>query len=340
MLLSIIVPVYNMAGEQKLNHCLDSLVAQTIEDYEIIAVDDCSTDNSYEILKEYEAKYSDRFKAIHSEVNLHQGGAKNIGIREAKGEWIGFIDADDWIDPKMYEKLINKANETGADCVGCDYSLVNEYTYKIGQIDHNSSVDQTGVLGDSQKKSLILDSGSLVVKIYKKKMIIDNDLFFPEKIFYEDNAMSNSYLLLNKHYEYIQEPLYYYYQHNASTVHTITKERCEDRMQAGRVMIEEAKRHGFYDAYLSEIEYKFTLLFYINTLFSYMPGVKHPKFGFVKKMGKELKQYFPKFEENTYYVAKTHPEEKKLIHMQQKSTLLFLMYYKLLWTYRRLRGKK
>ena len=108
-----------------------------------------------------------------------------------------------------------------------------------------------------------------------------------------------------------------------------------DRMEAGRVMPKEAKRHGFYDEFLPEIEYKFTLLFYINTLFSYMPGVKHTKLSFVKKMGDELKQYFPNFESNPYYVERTHPEEKKLIHMQQKSTLYFMMYYKLLWFYRK-----
>ena len=82
MQLSIIVPVYNMAADGKLNFCLDSLINQTITDYEIIAVDDCSTDNSLDILKEYEKKYPDKFRAIHSPVNKHQGGAKNIGIKE------------------------------------------------------------------------------------------------------------------------------------------------------------------------------------------------------------------------------------------------------------------
>ena len=105
MQLSIIVPVYNMAADGKLNFCLDSLIGQTITDYEIIAVDDCSTDRSLDILKEYEAKYPDKFRAIHSPVNKRQGGAKNIGIREAKGEWIGFIDSDDWVVPEFYERL-------------------------------------------------------------------------------------------------------------------------------------------------------------------------------------------------------------------------------------------
>ena len=78
---------------------MDSLLQQNLEDYEIIAVDDCSTDKSLSILKTYEEKNPDKVKVIHSQVNRHQGGAKNLGIRAAAGDWIGFIDADDWIAP-------------------------------------------------------------------------------------------------------------------------------------------------------------------------------------------------------------------------------------------------
>ena len=109
MKLSIIVPVYNMAAGGKLNYCLDSLINQTIEDYEIIAVDDCSTDDSLEILREYERKYDKIVKVIASPVNRKQGGAKNLGLKEAKGEWIGFIDSDDWITADYYQKLLKKA---------------------------------------------------------------------------------------------------------------------------------------------------------------------------------------------------------------------------------------
>ena len=106
--LSIIVPVYNMAADGKLQYCLDSLVNQSLKDeeYEIIAVDDCSTDNSWEILKNYQNRYPDKFIALHSEKNLHQGGAKNIGLAIAKGEWLGFIDSDDWVVPDYYERLL------------------------------------------------------------------------------------------------------------------------------------------------------------------------------------------------------------------------------------------
>ena len=339
MQLSIIVPVFNMAADGKLHYCLDSLVNQTISDYEIIAVDDCSTDDSMKILTEYQKKYPDKFIAVHSPVNKHQGGAKNIGLKMAKGEWIGFIDSDDWITADFYERLIQKAEETGADIVGCDYCLTNEHSMKVGQIVPNNKPEQTGVLDDEKRKSLILDGGSLVVKIYKRKMILDHELFFPEDIFYEDNALGNSYMILANRFEYIPEPLYFYYQHDTSTVHTISQKRCEDRMEAGRLMIEDAKKFGYYEKYKKELEYSFTLLHYINTLFSYMAGVKYIRYGFVKKMGAEIKEYFPDFQSNAYYQERTNAEEKKLIAMQQKSTLYFILYYKLLWTYRKLRKK-
>lgn len=339
MKLSIIVPVFNMAGDGKLNYCLDSLINQTVSDYEIIAVDDCSADNSLDILKEYEKKYPEKFIAVHSPVNKKQGGAKNIGLKMAKGEWIGFIDSDDWIVPDFYERLIGKAEETGADIVGCDYCLTDEQSMKVGQIVHNNKLSQAGVLDDEKRKSLILDGGSLVVKIYKRKMILENELFFPENIFYEDNALGNSYLILANHFEYIPEPLYYYYQHNTSTVHTISPKRCEDRMEAARIMIDDAKRFGYYEKYYSELEFSFTVLHYVNTLFTYMMGVKPTKYRFVKNMGDEIKQYFPDFQSNPYYQERVHAEEKKFVAMQQKSTLYFMMYYKLLWAYRNFRKK-
>lgn len=339
MKLSVIVPVYNMADGDKLTWCLNSLVNQTISDYEIIAVDDCSTDCSLKILRDYEKKYPDKFKVIASPVNKKQGGAKNLGLEVAMGEWIGFIDSDDWITPDFYERLLARAEETGADMVGCDYHLTHEHSMKIGQVVHNNRKSQSGVLTKEKYRSLILDSGSLVVKIYKRHIILDFSNRFPENIFYEDNAISNSWMLRAKHFEYVEEPLYYYYQHDTSTVHTITKRRCEDRMEAARVMVKEAREFGYLEEYYSEIESSFTTLFYVNTLFSYMAGVKKKEYAFVRALGQEMKEAFPGFMENPYYQERVHAEERKLIQMHMKSTLYFMLYYKLLWGYRNFRKK-
>lgn len=339
MKLSIIVPVYNMASGGKLEFCLNSLAGQTISDYEIIAVDDCSTDNSLEILHAYQKKYPEKFKVIASPENRRQGGAKNLGLSEAKGEWIGFIDSDDWVTEDFYERLLTRAEETGADMAGCDYHMVDRHTMEIGQVVHNNTPEQAGVLNKEKYKSLILDGGSLVVKIYRRHIILDYPNRFPEGIFYEDNAISNSWMLRAKNFAYIPEPLYYYFQHGGSTVHTITQKRCQDRMEAARVMVREAREFGFFEEYYPEIESSFTTLFYVNTLFSYMAGVKKKKLSFVRAMGKEMKEAFPGFQENPYYHKRVHEEERKLIGLQMKSTLCFMLYYKLLWTYRGLRKR-
>ena len=345
MKLSVIVPVYNQASDDKLKWCLDSLVNQTLDkdQYEIIAVDDCSTDESFSIMKEYESAHPSFFHAIHSEVNLHQGGAKNIGLSIAKGEWIGFIDADDWITPDYYEKLLKKAEETGADMVGCDYHLTSEHSATIGKIVHNNNASQTGVLDRDKYKRLLLDTGSLVVKIYKRDIILNgtSGKVFPENIFYEDNAVANTWMLRAEHFEYIPEPMYYYYQHDASTVHTISKKNLEDRKTAGRLIIMEAMKQGYLEDYRPEIEFKYTVLFYINTLFSAMPRSQHVKgcYRFTRQLAKEMKRTFPGFQNNIYYKQRVNEEEKKLIRMQMKSHLLFYVYYRLLWAYRDFRKK-
>ena len=185
MKLSIVVPVYNMAGGNKLRFCLDSLVNQTVSDYEIIAVDDASTDDSLAILQEYESNYPWKFKVIQSFENIKQGGARNKGIEAARGTWIGFVDSDDWIAPEMYEKLITKAEQTGADVAGCDYCMTDTQSMKVGKLMPNNTMDQTGILDHEKYKLLVRNPGSMVIKVYLKEVIDTHHLRFPEKTFYE-----------------------------------------------------------------------------------------------------------------------------------------------------------
>ena len=102
--LSVIVPVYNMAKEGILDYCINSLVRQTLENMEIIAVDDASTDDSLKILRKFEEKYPGRVKVVASPENRRQGGARNLGLREAQGRYIGFMDADDWVVEDLYDR--------------------------------------------------------------------------------------------------------------------------------------------------------------------------------------------------------------------------------------------
>lgn len=339
MQLSIIVPVYNMSADGKLNQCLDSLLAQTISDYEIIAVDDASTDDSLSMLRQYEEKYPGCVKVIAGERNHRQGGAKNRGIKAAQGEWIGFIDSDDWIAPDMYEKLLIKAAQTGADLVGCDYSHVNAYTMQPGKVVVNNTAEQTGLLDAERHKKLLLCPGSMVVKIYRRQVIVENCLDFPEDIFYEDNCASPLWSLYFTHFERVEEPLYFYRMLEDSTTHRVTWERCLDRMKAGELFLLECKKRGFYDSYRQEIEYWFTEIFYSSTLFSYMYSGKRQKPGNTGLLRKNIKKFIPDFRENPYFKDRMPKEDQRLIALQMRSNCLFFIYYKLLFGYRRLRKK-
>lgn len=338
MKLSVIVPVYNMAGDGKLNFCLDSLINQTISDYEIIAVNDASTDGSLDILRDYEKRYPDKMRVLTYEKNKRQGGAKNEGLHAAKGEWIGFIDSDDWVTPDYYEKLLNRAYETGADLVGCDYSLVESHTMAVGKVVQNNAPEQTGVLDREKHKLLIMRTGSMVVKIYRHDVIEENQLEFPEGIFYEDNCAGPLWSLYFRHFERVEEPLYYYYQHQVSTVHRITEDKCRDRMRAMEILYQECEKRGFLQSYHAELEYRFTELYYVNTLFSYLSGVKRPSVKFIRELRKGVEKRFPQFKNNMYYLKWTPEPEKKLIALQGRSDIVFFLYYRLkkwIWSLRK-----
>ena len=337
MKLSVIVPVYNMMAGGKLENCLNSLVNQDVPDMEIIAVDDKSTDNSLELLKQYSEKYGERFITIASPENRRQGGAKNLGLAKARGEWIGFVDSDDWVARDMYSRLLAKAEETGADVVGCDYLLTDAIGKEEGVIEENNTSEQTGVLADAQYKALLLKPGSMVIKIYKRSLFMEHDIRFPENIFYEDNAVGVLPLLYAKHFERLAEPLYYYYQNMNSTVHTISLARCEDRIKAAYIYSEECKKRVFYTKYAQEIDYKIFELGYRNTLFSYMQAAKLPSLRFVIKMQKFLLEQVPDFEKNIYFETYMDAENKKLIRMHAQNAVVFWIFYELLRIYRKIR---
>lgn len=338
MKLSIIVPVYNMAAGGKLEYCMDSLLGQTCSDYEIIAVDDASTDNSLEILRGYEKRCPEKVRVIACPVNRRQGGARNRGLEAARGVWAGFVDSDDWVAPDCYEKLLAKAEETGADMAGCDYSLVTEHTMKPGRVVQNNTLEQTGPLDREKHGKLLLRPGSMAIKIFRMDVIRKHGLRFPEGIFYEDNCAGPLWSLYFQRFEKVEEPLYFYYQHQVSTVHHITEEKCRDRMRAAELFLEECRSRGFLEQYRQEIEYRFAELYYVITLFSYMQGVKRPRLSFIRELRRGVRERCPEFDKNPYYQRLTGAEEKRLIAMQEKSDIRFYGYYRLQLLARSWRG--
>ena len=201
MKLSVIVPVYSV--EKYLEECVDSLLNQTIKDLEIFLVDDGSTDRSGEIADRYAGDFPDRVRTLHLN-NGGQGRARNAALPMARGDYIGFVDSDDWIERDMYEKLLDRAEQTGADVVVCDflehYADGREQTLPACFQDHPLSA-----------------AGSSCNKIFRRSLI--GDLRFPEGLWYEDFYFSAVMLLRSKRTEVIPEPLYVYRRGQESTMH-------------------------------------------------------------------------------------------------------------------------
>ena len=165
-LFSVLIANYN--NGKYLMDAIESVRQQTYTNWEIILVDDCSTDNSMQILRKYEEKFPGKVRVFQTPENRKQGGARNYGMQYSDAEWIGFFDSDDFAAADMYENLLQKAEETGADVVGCQYQITDKQSKEPGRTVINNTTEQTGVLGTEQYKLLMRKPGSMVIKIYKK----------------------------------------------------------------------------------------------------------------------------------------------------------------------------
>lgn len=228
---SIIIPVYNVEGY--LSECLDSLKNQTLKDIEIICINDGSTDNSLEILNDY-AQKDNRIKVIDKE-NEGQGIARNLGIELAQGEFIGFVDPDDWVEPEMYEQMYNQAKKLSSQIVICDYKKYLEDDDKFIDVNiFRKAVSLTKSkavkipTGENLDKKL-LDSSILVSPSYTINAIYDinllknNDIKYSNLRCYEDVIFNLKTRVLAQRISYINSAFYCYRIRKTSTLRSNDK---------------------------------------------------------------------------------------------------------------------
>mgnify|MGYP003290941701 CR=1 FL=1 len=190
-MISVIVPVYNM--EKYLEKCVRSILNQDYKDIELILVDDGSKDSSPQMCDEF-ARQDERIKVIHKP-NGGQGSARNMALDIAQGEYISFIDSDDWIELDMYTNLVGLLEETGADIAICEDANNEE----DGTVKKNHRVTGTLVMTKDEAFSHRFDGSDIVTdspcnKLYRKELF--NDLRFPENRLLEDTALM--YLIIDK----------------------------------------------------------------------------------------------------------------------------------------------
>lgn len=226
--ISIIIPVYNV--EKFLDKCIQSIINQTYKNIEIILVNDGSTDYSLEICKQYE-KTDDRVIVVNKE-NGGVSSARNTGLEIATGDYIGFVDADDYIDPKMYGDLLYAMEQNNADIAECGYSTTN-LNYEI--IDRFPLKDEiiNGSYNCSRNYlSKINTTNFNVNKLYKKFLF--NDIRFPSLAYSEDYMVNVKTFYKCNRKVTISSCYYYYLQNDASAVNKPFSKLKLDGIKAGK----------------------------------------------------------------------------------------------------------
>lgn len=252
--LSIIIPIYN--AEKYLKKCLDSVLHQTFQNIEVICVNDCSKDRSLEILNSYALKDS-RLKIINNETNLGPGANRNIGIKKSQGKYITFIDADDfYLHNDCLSLLMSKVLQNNLDLIIFNHQEYDEerhafidndlkrfgFPYGKKEIDHLWSEAKI-------EEHYFGITPFPWNKIYSKSMLIDNEIFFPEGIYYEDAVFSNYVSLFCKRVM-IDKNQYYGYRVNVATSTTSNiMAKFDSIIAMHKEMFAFLKQRNIYDKY-------------------------------------------------------------------------------------------
>ena len=210
--ISIIVPVYNTA--KYLERCVDSIVAQTYTDWELLLIDDGSTDRSGDICDRYAAS-DPRIQAFHKP-NGGLTSARNHGLERASGEWITHIDSDDWVEPEMLAKMLAKAEESDADVVICDFFFAHDGSRELYQ-----SIDWDDDKTASLNRYIISPWNPVWGCLAKRSLYERHNLRSPREItFCEDFHLMVRLCYFAKVVVRIRKALYNYYQRTSSIIHT------------------------------------------------------------------------------------------------------------------------
>jgi len=306
---SIIVPVYN--SEQYLSKCLDSLLRQTLKEIEVICINDGSTDSSLDILKDY-AKQDSRIKIINQK-NLKQGKARNIGVENASGEFIGFLDSDDWVEPEFYEKLYksSKIHDSDIACGNVIYNsngilnnsnFISKYTFKSNK----------EVITTPEQKYNLLKAGVVWNKIYKTELIVKNNIRFPENIKFEDNYFTFVTLMFSDKISLVEDAYVFYNIRDNSIMTSLTYDKnlfdFFKVLEYGWDFLNQAEV-----TYELKTKYKYLFdVFAINLIYSWVKQVKgYFKESFIEKAKEEFLQIDIK--NNPYINFKTLKRYKKVL---------------------------
>ncbi len=257
---SIVVPVYNV--QKYLAECLDSLLNQSFRDFEILVIDDKSTDSSLQIAKTYADAHSECIQLLQHPINKGLGGARNTGIEAAAGEYILFVDSDDYLSPNALEKLADLIGKTKADVV----EFCFEYVDEDGKHLHITHCAPSIYTPEGEERSALTRTVTACNKAIRTAMLLSHNIRFPERRYYEDYWTIPKLWMIGCKTVSLDEALYSYRQRTGSIMHDTNIEKANDVLLGADGLLEFCHNSSFPESRWNELEY----LLLRNLLFTYV----------------------------------------------------------------------
>ena len=290
----MVVPVYNV--EKYLSQCLDSLVNQTYKNIEIICVNDGSTDKSGDILEEYQKKDS-RIKVV-SQPNGGLSKARNTGMMNAQGEYIGFVDSDDWCNPEMYGKLYDLTIGAQVDFVMCGMTL---YDMKKDAYESENQYFSLGMLEDEWEGKICEDeyfkekalkfNVTACNKLFRRDFLVSNQLAFREKLFHEDEFFFLDIYPFVKKFAFTKKQFYIYRVNSGNTIMSNYDNRRNDFLKFIKYQAEQVALYEWLDSYESKFQYWIRVIRSLHEMLEKISEVYQEDF--YKKIREFLKSHSP-----------------------------------------------
>lgn len=284
---SIIVPVHN--SESYLPHCVESLLAQTLEDIEIILVDDCSTDSSREMIQRYAALFPQKIRGLYLDENVRQGGARNRGMEIARGEYISFVDSDDFLESDACRALYEAA--WGADLCGADYYM--DFGDRLKDV--NTDYGEGRAVTEERRAWFLKRCGYFWSRIYRRAFLEENNLKFPENTFYEDAYFNFLTALYAKTLVKAPGRFYHYYQSENSTMRNRNNPRQYERIAIPSLIFSACRERGLYEAHAQLVHRKYMSMQMSNICYTCLDQFDRPDVQQLGRIRRAIKAEFPHY---------------------------------------------
>ncbi len=306
MLISVIIPVYNV--KDYIEKCVGTVIDPSFDDYEIILVDDGSTDGaSPELCDKIAAEHPELIRVIHQE-NRGLGGARNTGIREAKGEYLFFPDSDDTVMPGTVSILANKIKETGADIIA--YNIMTDDGNGNSSPVASNYIESDKPFKLSERPEYLLSLPNAWGRVWKKTLFTDNNIEYPGKVWYEDIRTSTKLFAKAESIVTIPDRLYIYLQRQGSIMRSSNLERNREIIDAFEDIVGWFKAEGLFEEYREVLcQLAIDNVYVAASVRVLREDTKHP---LLREFADYMEKTFPGYEKSPY-IAKL-PRMKKLAY--------------------------